>query len=131
MIHPNVFSPVFFPNTHWFTNTLLDNMPEVETFLEIGTGAGNVLAEALISGKCKWAVGSDISQEAIENAKVNFDKLQLAAKLVVSDVLDGLDKSSKFDLIYWNYPFHYNFSKSYETMSVIEQGLRDPDYRHL
>jgi hypothetical protein len=62
VIHPNVFSPVFFPNTHWFTNTLLENMPKVEAFLEIGTGAGNVLAEALLSGRCKRAVGSDISQ---------------------------------------------------------------------
>lgn len=50
---------------------------------------------------------------------------------MVSDVLEGIDKSTKFDLIYWNYPFHYSFSKSYETMSVIEQGLRDPEYRHL
>ena len=45
----------------------------------------------------------------------------------MSDVLEGIDKSTKFDLIYWNYPFHYSFSKSYETMSVIEQGLRDPE----
>ena len=62
---------------------------------------------------------------------MNFDKLGLDAELVVSDVLEAIDKRNKFDLIYWNYPFHYSFSKSYEKMSVIEQGLRDPEYHHL
>lgn len=61
-MHRNVFSPVFFPNTIWFTNALLDNMPKVETFLEVGTGAGNVLVEVVLNGKCKRAVGLDISQ---------------------------------------------------------------------
>jgi methylase of polypeptide subunit release factors len=37
-------------------------MPQVQAFLEIGTGAGYALAEALLSGRCKRAVGSDISQ---------------------------------------------------------------------
>jgi hypothetical protein len=56
-----VFSPVSFPNTYWFTNTLLENMPSVENFLEVGTGAGYVLAEAMLSNKCKNAIGTDIS----------------------------------------------------------------------
>jgi hypothetical protein len=36
-------------------------MPHVENFLEIGTGAGYALAEAMLSNKCKNAMGTDIS----------------------------------------------------------------------
>ena len=46
-------------------------MPKVHSFLEVGTGAGNVLIEALLQGKCEVGVGSDISTPAIENAKKN------------------------------------------------------------
>jgi hypothetical protein len=49
----------------------------------------------------------------------------------VSDVLDGISKEKKFDLIYWNYPFHFNFNKAYGTMDEIEISLRDPEYVHL
>lgn len=130
-MHRNVFSPVFFPNTIWFTNALLDKMPKVETFLEVGTGAGNVLVEVLLNGKCKRAVGLDISQQAIDNAKVNLAKYQINAELILSDVLENIEKNRKFDLIYWNYPYHYNFNKSYEEMSLIEHSLWDPEYHHL
>lgn len=57
--------------------------------------------------------------------------MNLQADVVVSDVLDGIDKARKFDLIYWNYPFHYHFDKAYENMDPIELSLRDPEYRHL
>jgi len=46
-------------------------MPKVNSFLEVGTGAGNVLIEALLQGKCESGVGSDISVPGIENAKKN------------------------------------------------------------
>ena len=47
-------------------------MPVSKSFLEIGTGAGNVLIEAVLSGKCVGSVmGSDINKVAIENAEIN------------------------------------------------------------
>ncbi len=106
-------------------------MPSVDYFLEIGTGAGNVLVEALLQKKCKRGFGSDISVPAIENAKLNLQKFNVEAGLAVSDVLDGIGKDNKFDLIYWNYPYHFNFHKTYEKMTLLEIGLRDPDYLHL
>jgi methylase of polypeptide subunit release factors len=69
VILPKVFSPAYFPNTHWFTHTFLMNMPTCSSFLEIGTGAGNVLIEAILSGKVKdIAMGTDINKIAIDNA---------------------------------------------------------------
>jgi methylase of polypeptide subunit release factors len=128
----NVFSPTFFPNTHWYTNTFLDNMPHVASLLEIGTGAGNVLAEALLLKKCEWGVGSDITPEAVENAALNFKRFEINAEAVVSDVLDSLNKEWRFDLMYWNYPYHHDFGKQdYKDMSPIELSLRDPNYSHL
>lgn len=49
----------------------------------------------------------------------------------MSNVLEQIDPSKKFDLIYWNYPFHFNFDKDYEEMDEIEISLRDPKYIHL
>ncbi len=43
-------------------------MPKVGSFLELGTGAGNILLEALIQKKCDSGTGSDINPIAIENA---------------------------------------------------------------
>ena len=71
LIEPDVFSPAFFPNTQWYTQTILEIMPKVHSFLEVGTGAGNVLIEALLQGKCDVGVGSDISVPGIANAKKN------------------------------------------------------------
>jgi 16S rRNA G1207 methylase RsmC len=64
-------------------------------------------------------MGSDISADAIHNAAINLSKLNLQAEVLVSDVLDEIHEEKKFDLIYWNYPFHYHFDKSYESMDPI------------
>jgi methylase of polypeptide subunit release factors len=106
-------------------------MPSVDNFLEVGTAAGYVLAEVILNNKCKMAMGLDISEEAINNAKANMEKFGLKADIIVSDVLLAVNKEIKFDLIYWNYPFNHCFAKPSSGLNVIEQAARDPDYVHL
>lgn len=50
---------------------------------------------------------------------------------MISDVLEDIAAEKKFDLIYWNYPFHFSFEKDYDAMDEIEISLRDPKYVHL
>ena len=45
--------------------------------------------------------------------------------------MDQISKDKKFDLIYWNYPFHWSFDKEAEKMTEIEKTVRDPGYTHL
>ena len=86
----------------------------------------------MLTNKCKRAMGSDVSPPSVENTLVNLKKHNLEAKVVVSDVLDGVDKEEIFDVIYWNYPFHIDKGdKDTEEMDDIERGLRDPGYKHL
>lgn len=76
-------------------------------------------------------MGSDISEVAIENAKINLNKYEAQAEVYVSNVLDQIPADKKFDLIYWNYPFHYSEDKDYDSMNLIEKTCRDPNYKHL
>lgn len=86
-------------------------MPVIESFLEIGAGAGNVLIEVALTNKCKRLMGTDINEVAIDNFKLNLKKFGVEAEAIVSDVLDQVPTERKFDLIYWNYPFHFSEEK--------------------
>jgi hypothetical protein len=43
LVYPDVFSPAIFLSTQWFTNTLIAHIDSVQSFLEIGVGAGTTL----------------------------------------------------------------------------------------
>ena len=45
--------------------------------------------------------------------------------------MDQIPKGNKFDIIYWNYPFHWTNATTVENMNRIEQAVRDPGYKSL
>jgi methylase of polypeptide subunit release factors len=130
-VSPRVFSPAFFPNTVYFTQALLTHMPTVHSFLEVGTGMGHVLIEALLQKKAATGMGTDISPAAVENARLNGERHKVSAEWRVSDVLEQVGKEQKFDLIYWNYPFYETSEKELSEMTEIEKTVIDSGYPHL
>lgn len=73
--------------------------------VDIGTGTGCLLLSLLKTFPNSTGVGIDISNEALEVAKNNANKLGLAkhAKFMLNDLLRGLDR--KFDIVISNPPY--------------------------
>lgn len=75
--------------------------------IDIGTGSGCIaimLAKKLPEAKI---FASDISEQALEVAKYNAEKLRVTDKIqfINSDIFDSLDKNEKFDVIVSNPPY--------------------------
>ena len=47
----------------------------------------------------------DVNPHAIENMKLNCEKLSCKMDIKQSNMFGEL-KNTKYDVIYWNYPFH-------------------------
>ena len=56
---------------------MIKHVAEGSKFLEIGSGIGVGLIEALIQKKCQLAVGSDILEAAVENTQENLQRFNL------------------------------------------------------
>lgn len=128
VIYPGVFSPKYFHGWETFTR----KFPSVrgKRVLEIGTGTG-VTAIHLAKHGAEHVTAVDINPLAVsnaaENAKMN-GVLNIDCRL--SDVFSGVQKSERFDIIYWNLPFIY-VEPSYEYKNDAERGLFDPGYRYV
>ena len=84
-ILPNVFSPAYFTDSAWFTRHV-SRIAKDKTLLEIGTGTGIVALFVALNGATETA--TDISPDADENAKLNFEKYGIApASTIVAIVL--------------------------------------------
>ncbi len=69
--------------------------------LEIGTGNG-LLPILIGSDRITWTC-TDITENAIKNAHINFSSNNMKVKLILSDVFKNVD--GKFDYILWNFPY--------------------------
>lgn len=86
---------------------------QINNMLEIGCGTGIVsISVDLESSVDVTAV--DISEKAIENTKINKEKLNSKIKIIKSDLFSNINE--KFDLIYSNPP--YIKSKEIENLQV-------------
>ncbi|KAK5828403.1 S-adenosyl-L-methionine-dependent methyltransferase [Linnemannia elongata] len=69
-VHPNVYSPKYFPESKWYGQQLENLVKPGQVFLEVGVGSGIVAMHvARAGGKVK---GVDINPDAVEIAKRNF-----------------------------------------------------------
>ena len=75
------------------------------SILDIGTGSGalSVTLKKIFVSAVVTAV--DISQEALEVAKINSTALNASIELVKSDLLEAIEAKSEFDLIVANLPY--------------------------
>ncbi len=126
IVHEGVFSPKHFHGWRVFTQ----NFPNVdgETVLEIGCGHG-ATSIYLAKNGAKKVVAVDINKKAVENTLENAKRNNSPnVEVRVSDVYSAIEKSEKFDTIYWNTPFIY-VPEDYEYISELERGLFDPGYK--
>lgn len=103
IIDPGVFSPTVYNESAWFAKTV----PPLVTgdFLEIGTGAGIIALHAAKHG-ATTVTATDISEQAVTNAKKNFEKHGIDADIRLGDVYEPIRDDERFDHIFWNHPYY-------------------------
>jgi SAM-dependent methyltransferase len=100
---------------------------------EIGCGTGIISIACAIHNKYgnnqKPYVAIDINPKAVECAKENvkINGLEGIIDVRQGDVFDGLGVSEKFDLIFWNHPFH----KGNEDETFTQMHGFDPLFRGI
>lgn len=131
-IMPGVFAPTQCVSTEFFTDTI--PFPVGGAFLEVGCGAGITAVRAAESG-CAHVVATDISEMAIENARMNARRHGIAdlIRFCVADVFDGVDPDERFDVVYWNSPFldpgAPSETAAADVRSMLRQAVFDPGYK--
>lgn len=118
-----VFPPQHFQASRWMTSKVA-SLACKKKFLEIGTGTG-ITALACAKQGAK-VVATDITLEAVKNAKINSLLNDLDVEVRKSDVYSALKNREKFDLIFWNHPFDDSSSK---VLSELDKSIYDPDYK--
>ncbi|KAN0038065.1 hypothetical protein ACTA71_000237 [Dictyostelium dimigraforme] len=110
-LHPNVFSPLHFPETQWFAKQLSETIVRNgENFLEVGVGSG--LISLSISKFSKANVtGVDINPDAVNITLTNFknnNEIPFGG-IHNSDLFNTLKSlnpnQNKFKYIFWNHPW--------------------------
>jgi len=100
---PNVFSPKYFTDSEYFAREIA-NISAGKSMLEIGTGTGIVAVFAAMSRAT--VVATDINSSAIENARLNAERLDVEVDVREGNLFDPIAGDEKFDLIFWNHPFN-------------------------
>lgn len=87
----------------------LSEMDKEVEVLDIGTGTGILGLTAATSSNVKRVVFADINEEAIDLAKMNFEKnrdaIKSMAEFIRSDLLSDIPRDRYFDLIIFNAPY--------------------------
>src|SRR3989344_4883651 len=99
-VFPNVYSPLYFTDSEWFSKTLLE-IVQKKKFLEIGSGTGIISLCLELNGAD--VTMTDINPEAINNSKHNFEKHNLSQKIYQGDMYESIPKGEKFDFIFWSH----------------------------
>ena len=123
---PGVFSPKYFSDVKWFAK----EVPRIvgkRSFLEIGTGTGVIALFVALSG-AKKLMATDINPVAVRNAERTFGLHRIEASVRLGNVFAPIRKSEKFDVIFWNHPFHFSDEK---PKSMLERGGYDHQYKSL
>ena len=125
-VMPGVFSPKYVSDVEWFAREI-PHLVGKRSFLEIGTGTGVIALMVGLKG-AKSIVVTDINAAAVKNAKLTLRLHKISASVRLGDVFAPIKKDEKFDVIFWNHPFHFGDSK---TKSMLERGGYDHQYKSL
>lgn len=98
------------PDSETLIESVLDLLPDREgryQFLDLGTGSGCLLAALLTEYQQAEGVGVDLSPEAVEQAKRNWESLDLGGRsqATMGKWCAALDENKTFDLIISNPPY--------------------------
>lgn len=94
-----------------------------KSVLDLCTGSGCIIISLSLLGGLRNAVGSDISEKALDIAKKNAKNLNAEVRFIQSDLLDNIPES--YDIIISNPPY----IKSQEIESLMPE-VKDYEPRH-
>lgn len=120
---PNVFSPKYFTDSEYFAEAVPKLVQSHEDFLEIGTGTGVVSSFV----NAKNIVATDINEDAVENARRNFERLGVNAEARHGHLFAPVT-GMKFDVCFWNHPFN---CVQEEVNDILLRGGLDYQYQDL
>ncbi|KAF9410053.1 hypothetical protein BGZ94_001779 [Podila epigama] len=147
-IHPNVYSPKYFPESAWYARYLQDLVQPGQNFLEVGVGSGIIslfVARKLAAHAKKdsdsdtsdsdsdsdsgsrsgHVYGVDINPDAVDTTRKNFKANHLRGDIRVSDLYKSLDgEKIRFDYIFWNHPWQYssNVTEKLRSEKTLDEG---------
>ncbi|KAF9969005.1 hypothetical protein BGZ73_008848 [Actinomortierella ambigua] len=122
-IHPNVYSPKYFPESAWYARQV-QAIVQGKEFLEVGVGSGIISLYVAQTGS--RVHGVDINPDAVEISRKNFEVNGLQADLCVSDVYGSLDDRMRVDYIFWNHPWQYssNIVGELKSEKTLDEGYK-------
>lgn len=102
-VSQKVYAPQFFSDSLWFSKELPIIVGK-KSLLEIGTGTGIIGLSCALKGAN--VVATDISSYAVKNARENFRKYRINARIIKSDIYNDIPRKEKFDFIFWSHPYN-------------------------
>jgi len=110
-----------------FITAVKDKIGRVDTICEFACGPGFIGFTLLAYGLCEKLCLIDVSPLAIKTCKKTIKENQLEDRVQVylSDVLDGVPKSEKWDLVVSNPPHFQGTTEDYKNNELTF----DPDWR--
>ncbi|KAF9576028.1 hypothetical protein EC968_000588 [Mortierella alpina] len=122
-IHPNVYSPVYFPESTWYAQQL-EGIVQGKTFLEVGVGSGIIALHVARTGSKVYGV--DINPDAVAMTQKNFEMNGLKGDIRLSDLFTALDPDTKVDYIFWNHPWQNSSAVVLELRSekTLDEGYK-------
>lgn len=125
---PNVFSPKYYNDTQWYAQKIKP-LTKGKTFAEVGCGTGAVsLVQYNNGAKILWT--TDINEDALINADINFRKYGLVAPHdTIISKMDVFDKNAlpKVDIMIWAHPWN---NCDDERSTLLKAGF-DKNYKGL
>jgi release factor glutamine methyltransferase len=121
-----VFCPSYTPVTAVFSQWI--PYPVNGSFLEMGSGSGVTAVMAAVAG-CRAVTALDISAAAVANTARNAElhRVDDRVRALRSDMFDALDRTERFDMIFWNSNF-VEAPSDYVNPTDLHHAFFDPGY---
>jgi release factor glutamine methyltransferase len=105
--------------------TLARQISTGKRILDVGCGPGAIGLVALTNG-AQSVTFSDLSPAAVKNTAYNVERHGYAERTAIyeGDLFDNIPFGEKFDIIYFNPPFHMEARRDEATSSVLFGGKR-------
>lgn len=110
------------PETEFLVDKVIELVkedPSLKRIVDIGTGSGNIACSVAKHAKGVEIFATDVSDKALEVAKVNAEKNDVTVSFIKSDLLDEL-KEMEFDIIVANLPYIGTETNSFVSKETEE-----------
>jgi GTP cyclohydrolase II len=132
-VFEHVLNPLLVSDARLFAKILYEKRKEYagKSVMDIGTGSG-MLGVVMALGGVKHVICSDISPEAVANARANIAGFDLdgSAQAIRSDLFAGL-QGKKVDIIVFNHPYFASAPIPEEKISLAMMDAGDLLQRFL